>query len=165
MKTILEISSFYTCAKNNDHTRYSSWDMECDRHNFLSFWATFLHFWPTNNPRKSKFWKNETRIWRYHHFTLVYQKSKSHVFFLSFWSIFCPFIPLLTPKIKMWKKCKKAGDITHLHMCTKNEDHMINGSWNIRADGLSFLPFWAIFCPVTLLTTQKIQILKKWKNS
>ena len=27
-----------------------------------------------------------------------------------------------------------------------------------------FLSFWAIFCPFTLLTTQKIKILKKWKE-
>ena len=28
-----------------------------------------------------------------------------------------------------------------------------------------FLLFWAIFCPLTLLTTQKIIILKKWKKT
>ena len=28
----------------------------------------------------------------------------------------------------------------------------------------NFLSFWAIFCPFTPLTTQKIKILKKWKR-
>ena len=28
----------------------------------------------------------------------------------------------------------------------------------------NFLSFWAIFCPFTLLTTQKIKILKFWKK-
>ena len=27
--------------------------------------------------------------------------------FCTFWTMFCPFTPLLTPKIKIWKKCKK----------------------------------------------------------
>ena len=57
-KKHLEMSSFYTGApKNHDHMMYASSDMECDRHDFLSFWV-----------------------------------------------IFCPFTPLLTPKIKIWKK-------------------------------------------------------------
>ena len=58
---------------------------------------------------------------------------------------------------------KKRGDIL-LHMCTTNEDHMIYGSWDIRHNGQSFLSFWAIFYPLTLLTIWKIKILKKWKR-
>ena len=37
-------------------------------------------------------------------------------------------------------------------------------SWNIRHDKQGFLLFWAIFCTLTLLTTWKIKILKKWKK-
>ena len=48
-----------------------------------------------------------------------------------------------------------------LHMCTINEDHMMYDSWDIRQ---SFLSFWAIFCPLTLLTVRKIKILKKMKK-
>ena len=48
---------------------------------------------------------------------------------LSFWVIFCTFTPLLTLKIKIWKKCKKMPrEIILVHMCTINEDHMIYGS-------------------------------------
>ena len=60
-------------------------------------------------------------------------------------------------------------DAIILHLCTKNHDHMMyacwdmacdrHGSWNIRCN--SFLSFRAIFCLLTLLTTQKIKILKK----
>ena len=39
-----------------------------------------------------------------------------------------PFSPLLTLKIKIWKKCKNPGDIILLHMFTINEDHMMYGS-------------------------------------
>ena len=45
-------------------------------------------------------------------------------------------------------------------MCTRNEDHMIYGSWNITLSRDKFLSFWAIFCPFSPLTTQKIKILK-----
>ena len=49
--------------------------------------------------------------------------------FLSFQVIFCSFAPLLTLKIKTWKKCKKTpGDIILLHMCAINQDLMIYGS-------------------------------------
>ena len=29
---------------NDDHMMYGSWDIECDRHNFLSFWTIFCPF-------------------------------------------------------------------------------------------------------------------------
>ena len=42
---------------------YGSWDMERNRHIFLSFWTVFLPFSPLGGmlwmTRKSKFWKNE----------------------------------------------------------------------------------------------------------
>ena len=47
---------------------------------------------------------------------------------------------------------KKPGDIIPLCMCTINEDHMINASWDIRHDKQSFLLFLIIFCPLTFLT-------------
>ena len=49
-------------------------------------------------------------------------------------------------------------------MCTINEDHLIYGFWDIRHNGQSFFSFWTNFCHSTLLTTQKIKILKKWKK-
>ena len=82
--------------------------------------------------------------------------------FLPFWVIFCPFTSLLTTKIKIWNKCKKIpGDIILLHMCPINKGHMMYGSWDIRH---SFLSFQAIFYPLTLLTTWKIKVLKKWNK-
>ena len=38
--------------------------------------------------------------------------------FLSFWANFCPFFtPLLTPKIKIWKKCKTYLEILSFYTC------------------------------------------------
>ena len=52
---------------------------------------------------------------------------------------------------------KTPGDIIILHECTKN--HKI---WCDRCN--CYFSFWAIFCPFTPLTAQKIKILKKWKK-
>ena len=45
---------------NHNHMMYSSWDMERDRQNFLSFWTGFCPFIPQRS-KKSKFWKNEKK--------------------------------------------------------------------------------------------------------
>ena len=77
-----------------------------------------MPFYP-QQPRKSKFWKNNKSIWRCHHFTQMCTKNHSHMMyaslsmeskrhnFLSFWAIFYPFTPPNKPKnqdIKKWKK-------------------------------------------------------------
>ena len=55
--------------------------------------------------------------------------------FLSFWTIFCPFNALTTLKNQISFKIKKTpGDIIILHMCTKNNDRMMYGSWNMVRD-------------------------------
>ena len=38
--------SLHMCTKNHNHMVYTSWDMEYDRHNFLSFYAIFCPFTP-----------------------------------------------------------------------------------------------------------------------
>ena len=61
-----------------------------------------------------------------------------------------PLLPLNNPKNQNFEKLKKiAGDII-LHMCNKNHDHIFS--------------FWAVFCPFTFLTAQKIKIKKKKKK-
>ena len=83
---------------------------------------------------------------------------------LSFWAIFSPFYPTIDPKNKKFGiNVKKPGDIILLHMCIKNQNHIMYGSLDIRHDKQSFLSFWASFCPLTLLITWKIKVLIKWK--
>ena len=41
---IMIISSM--CTTNDNHMIYGSWDIECDRHNFLSFLTSFCPFIP-----------------------------------------------------------------------------------------------------------------------
>ena len=82
----------YNCNKNHDHMLYSSWhmlysswDMVCDKCNsYFSFWAIFCNFTPWQ-PEKWKAQKNEKIIWRYNHFTQLYQKSRSYpILFLRY---------------------------------------------------------------------------------
>ena len=58
------------CNKKHDHMMYVYSDMECDRHNFLSFHAIFAllpHYWP----QKLKFGKNVKKHLEIYPFTPV----------------------------------------------------------------------------------------------
>ena len=84
--------------------------------------------------------------------------------FLVILNRFLPFYN--NPKNHNFEKLKNApGDIIILHKCTKNHDYMLYCSWDMARDRCNFyFSFWAIFCPFTPLTTQKIKILKSWKR-
>ena len=73
-----------------------------------------------------------------------------HTIFCHFGSFFCPFTPLLAPKIKNWKKIRRYFLFC---MCTTNKD-----SWDITFNRQKFLSFLVIFIP---LTNKKIKILRK----
>ena len=79
---------------------------------------------------------------------------------------FLPFSHPKNPKNQNFEKMKiTLGDIIILQKCTKNYDHMLYCSWDMACDGCNFyFSFWAIFCPFTHLTAQKIKILQKWKK-
>ena len=67
----------HLCTTNDNYMMYGSWDMECNRQNFLSFWTIFYHFAAPLTTCKIKiFWKNEKKTWIYYHFTHVYHKWK-----------------------------------------------------------------------------------------
>ena len=51
-----DINILHMCTKNHNHMMYNFWDTECDRQDFLSFWAIFSIF-PTNNPSNKNFEK------------------------------------------------------------------------------------------------------------
>ena len=78
---------------------------------------------------------------------------------------FLPFHPPNSPKNQNFKKMEKtSGDIIILPKHPKNHDHMLYCSWDMVCDRCNYFSFWAIFCPFTPLTAQKIKILKKWKK-
>ena len=123
---------------------------------------------------KQNFRKVKRNYWRYHHLTNVQQKSQSYdVYFLGyevwqtwFFAILVHFLPYWPQKWKFGKNVKtKPGDIILLHMCSINEDHMRHGFSDIRLDRPVFFVILGHFLPLTLLTTQKIKILKNWKKN
>ena len=101
--------------------RYKAWHRE--RFVLLGY---FLPFYPTNNPQKSKFWKNEittiilnksTKNYDHMLYRSWYMAHGGCNFHFLFWADFCPF--------------KAPGYITILPMRTKNWDQMMYGPWNI----------------------------------
>ena len=122
--------------------------------------------------------KNEKNVWRYHHFTQLYQKLwLGAILFLRYgaWpmlllffilSYFLPFYPSNSPKNENFKRMKKTpGDII-LHTCTKSYDYRLYCSWDMVHDPCNFCFWsWAIFCPFTTpspspspaITVQKIK--------
>ena len=87
--------------------------------------------------------------------------------FSSFWVIFCLFSPLTIWKIKILTLKKTPGDIIVLHICTINDKNtwcMVPKIWS--ATDIIFChsePFFALLPPYKK-STQKIKILKTWKN-
>ena len=153
------------CNKNHNHMRYSFWD-RLRQIDFFVHLGHFLLFYPPNNPVN----QNLEKIKNACDTTILYMctKTPDHMVFtswdmgathnfLSFWVIFCPFTPLLAPKIKNWKKIRRYF---LFHMCTINKD-----SWDIRHNRQKFLSFWAIFYPFIPLTNQKSKSKKNEKKA
>ena len=76
-KTPGDIIIFHICNINDNHMMYGSWDMECNRHNFLSFWTIFCPFTPYGPNKIFKKWK---KYLRYYHFTNI---NDSHMMYGS----------------------------------------------------------------------------------
>ena len=77
--------------------------------------------------------------WRYYHFTQVYHKWQSYdAWFLrywaretgSFWTIFCPYTPLTTQKIRILKSEKKAW--RYCHFTNVHNKWQSNDVWFLR---------------------------------
>ena len=52
-----DIIILHLCTTNDDYMMYGSWDIKCNRHNFLSFWAMFCSFTPPTTWKFLKKWK------------------------------------------------------------------------------------------------------------
>ena len=154
---------------------YGSWDMKCNRQNFLSLWTIFCLFTPLTT-QKIKILKNWKKTWRYYHFTHLCHKWQSNdVWFLRYWAWqtdffvildhFLPFYPPNKPKYQNFEKILKTpGDIIILHMSTINYNYIMHGSWDIKHDRQSFFFILDNFLPSYPLKTWKIKILKVKKT-
>ena len=102
-KTPWDIIILHMYTIKDNHMIYGSWII---KHNteFFVILSYFLHFYPPNNPKNQNLEKMKKNPWRYHHFTIVYQKSWSYtilflrygvtdVIVFHFGPFFCPFTP------------------------------------------------------------------------
>ena len=167
-----DIIILHLYTTNENHIMYGSWDTDHGRQKNVCHFRLFYALLPLEKPRKSKFCKKEKNAWRYHHFTQVYHKCQSYdAWFLRYeaqqtnffviLSHFCPFTTITTQTIKILKNWKKRLDISSFY--TGVPKIMIIGNtvpdtWHMMD---CYFSFWAIFCPSTTLTAQKIKILKK----
>ena len=103
------------CAINDNHMVYSSWDMDCNRQNFLSFWTIFCPFTIPNSPFTTLTTQkiNILKKWKKHQEKFIFH-----------FGLFFAFYTPNSPKKSKFKKTKKIpGDIIVLYTCTKNYDH------------------------------------------
>ena len=108
------------------------------------------------------FWRSKRLFRRSMTIDLSLFKCWTHNF-LSFWAIFCPFLPnQTTQKTKILKKA--FGDVIILNLCNKKHNHMMYPYSDMECDRHSFLSSEAIFCSFTPLVTTKTKIYKKCKN-
>ena len=119
-KILLEISSFYTCVQKITIIWCTVPEIWSETDNIFCHFGPFFALLPPP-PKKSKFWRKKTPadIIILHKFTI----KDNHMMyvswaiehnrwnFLSFWTIFCIFIPLTTQKTKIFKKWKKCLEI------------------------------------------------------
>ena len=155
-KTLLEISSFYTCVPKNTFI----WGTVTEIQSETEFNVILGHFLPChlpasryNNPKNLNFEKMKKKtpgdviilnLYNKKHDHVMYAYSDCHCHFRPFFTL----AELLTPKIKIWKKCKKnPGYIILLHICIINQDNMMYGSWDMKYNRHNFFVILGHFLP------------------
>ena len=136
---------------------------------------SFLPFIPLKIP-KIKILKNEKICWRYHHFAHVLQKSQSYdVWFLrygvrqtKYFVILGHFLSFyLPPNDLEYQNFEKNPwryyPFLYIPVYHKWRSYDI---WFLKykVQQTEIFDILGCFCPFTLLTAQKIKILKKWKK-
>ena len=108
------------CNINEDHMIYSSWNKRCDRQKFLTFWAIFCPFSPLTTWKIKILTLKKTpediiilHICNTNDNHMIYgswDMEHDRPNFLSLQTVFCPFTPLWTQKIKIFKKMEKIPE-------------------------------------------------------
>ena len=143
---------------------------------FFVIWGHFFPFYSTDDPENQDFKKMKKtsgdviilypRIINDNHMTHgCWDVERNEQNFFSFWIIFCRFASITTQKIRFSKKQKKTtGDIIILHLCTINDNHMMNGSWDMERDGQIFFFILGHFLPFYPTNNPQNQNFEKMKK-
>ena len=88
----------------------------------------FLPFYPPNNPKNQNWTTNENHM-MYGSWDIGHNRP----IFLLFWTIFCPFTPLTTQKIKLLKKTnKKKNTWRYYHFTQVHYKRQSYDVWFLR---------------------------------
>ena len=133
---------------------YSSWDIECGRLK-LVIMDHFLPFTPTSpkSPKNQNFEKTKKIVEDV--MLSMFTKNHNHMRYSSLdkeWNTdffvilghFLPFYLSNNPEKQNFEKMKKASvDVIILHVWTKNHNHMVYASWNMKHSNCHFGWFFA----------------------
>ena len=146
---------------------YDSWYIKVQQREFFVILGHFLLFHPPPPPKDKenqnfgKLKKKPRDIIILHMCTIndnhlkygSWDMEHNRQNFFLILDLFC----LFTINQNFEKLKKTVGDIIILHKSTKNHDNMLHYSWDTaHVDVIFYIPFGAIFCPFTPITTQKI---------
>ena len=140
-KTPGNIITLQLCTTNDNHMMYGSWDMKCDRWNFLTFWTIFCSF-IVLTIRKIKIlkkWERPLAISSF--YTNVSKMTIIWCIVAEIWSatdrIICHFglvialsPPLTTQKIKIFTKTK-TKHLEMLSFYTRVPKSWSYGTWQM----------------------------------
>ena len=115
---------------------YASWDIKC-KGQFFVISGHFLPFDPPKNPKNQNFEKiKKNAMW--YHFTLVYHRWRSYVWFLRHWArqtvfldYFLPFYPPKNPENLNFEKLKKIV-WRYRHFTQVNHKWQSHDVWFLR---------------------------------
>ena len=136
--------------------RYSSWNVSCNTHKFLSFWAISCRFSPTKTKKIQILKLKKIPGYIIHlYICTINENHMSHMMLcdiehneqnlLLFQTVFLLFYPHDNPKNQHFKNSKRSGDIIISHVSHKRQSHDV---WFLRYQAqqiVFFLSFWTIF--------------------
>ena len=157
-KKPLEISSFCKCVPKIMIIRYTVPEIvQLTDVLFIFHFELFLPFY--QKMRNSEKWKQCLEILFYTsvtkimiiHYTVPEIWHLTDVTVIFHFGLFFPFYhPNSLKNENLKKKEKTPWDIIILHKCTKNHDHRLYYSWDMKPDGCNcYFSFWVIFHPKT----------------
>ena len=169
---------------------FDSWDTEWDGWNFLSFWAIFCPFTPSNNSENQNFEKIKKgprdviilHMCTKNHNHMMYASWDTECnrqnFLIAILGYYLPFYPINNPGTQILKN-EITGNII-LKMCTTNDNHMMYSSWDTRvhhkrqsynvcflryvAQRTEFFVIWGHFLPYYLTNNPSNQNFEKMEK-
>ena len=166
-KTSGNIINLYMFAVNENHMMYGSWDMEHDRHDFLSFWVIFCPFTPltTWKIKILKKWKKHLEIssfYTYVQLMVIIRCIVSEILSVTGrkFSHFGHFLPFYNPENENFEKMKKYQAILSFYRSVSKIMIICYAVTEILCmiDVICIFHFGLFFCPFTPLTAKKLKI-------